>query len=93
MNGSVAVENIKCGGCARSIARGLESVAGITGVDVDVARGEVSFIGDEALRPAVVNRLREMGYPERGTATGLDSAVATARSFVSCAVGKMSGMA
>ena len=93
MNRTVIVENIKCGGCAHSISRGLEALEGVSGVAVDVARGAVSFAADETAFGAAVRRLREMGYPEPGTASGLGSAVATARSFVSCASGKMAGMA
>jgi copper chaperone len=93
MKRTVTVENIRCGGCARTISRGLEAINGVSGVTVDVARGGVSFTADDAAHEAAVRRLREMGYPEPGTATGLGSAVATARSFVSCATGKMGGMA
>jgi copper chaperone len=90
---TVAVENIKCGGCARSIKGAVAAVEGVTAADVDVAAGEVRVEGDESARPAVVRQLRELGYPERGTASGLDSAVAVAKSYVSCAIGRMGGSA
>lgn len=93
MNWTVIVENIKCGGCARSISSGLGAIEGVSGVTVDVARGSVSFSAGDEGREAAVRRLKEMGYPQPGTASGLGSAVATARSFVSCAAGKMAGMA
>jgi copper chaperone len=90
---TIAVENVKCGGCARSIKSAIGAVAGVTGAEVDVTSGEVRIDGDEAARPAIVQRLRELGYPERGTASGLNSAVAMAKSYVSCAIGKMGGSA
>jgi len=34
--------------------------------------------------------LQELGYPERGTASGIGSAAAKAKSFVSCAIGRVS---
>ena len=88
---TVAVENIKCGGCVRSITKAVGAVAGVASTTVDVASGEVRVEGSDAVRPMVVQRLRELGYPERGTASGIASAVATAKSFVSCAVGRMAG--
>ena len=36
-----------------------------------------------------VEKLRSMGYPETGTAQGLGAAVADAKSFVSCAIGRL----
>jgi copper chaperone len=46
--------------------------------------------GDGAARPGVAKRLLELGYPERGTASGIGSAAAKAKSFVSCAIGRVS---
>jgi len=31
-----------------------------------------------------------MGYPEHGSVTGLDAGLANAKSFVSCAIGRVS---
>jgi len=87
----VAVENIKCGGCANSIRKALSAIEGVGGVEVDIERGEVCVEGDEAARAAVAERLLELGYPERGTASGIGSAAAKAKSFVSCAIGRASG--
>ena len=57
--------------------------------DVDVENGVVSITGDEAQKAAVTELLLKLGYPETGTAEGLKAAKAKAKSFVSCAVGKM----
>jgi len=86
----VAVENIKCGGCANSIRKALSTIEGVTSVAVDIDRGEVRVEGDEAARATVAKRLLELGYPEKGTASGVGSAAAKAKSFVSCAIGRMS---
>lgn len=86
---SVQVENIKCGGCEKSIVRGLQAVDGITDVRVDRATQTVSASGDASLRSAMVDKLRSMGYPQAGTLSGLDAGLAGAKSFVSCAIGRM----
>jgi len=83
------VENIKCEGCAGSIRKGLGNLDGVTDVVVDVAAGSVTVSADDTLRPEVAAKLAAMGYPERGSVHGLKSAGAKARSFVSCAVGRM----
>lgn len=85
----IEVDNIKCGGCASSIRRRLLEVAGVTGVEVDIDAGRVTVEGEPESRSAVVEALRQMGYPERGTVEGLASVGAKAKSFVSCAVGRL----
>ena len=86
---TVTVENIKCGGCANSIRKALTAIAGVAKADVDVERGTINVEGDEAARPAVTRRLLELGYPESGAVSGLGSAAAKAKSFVSCAIGRV----
>lgn len=88
MSFEIEVENIKCGGCAGSIVRGLKELDGVFSVDVNVEQGLIMVEGDEALRPAVCERLQALGYPETGTTAGLAAARARAKSFVSCAVGR-----
>ncbi len=90
MSFEIEVENIKCGGCAASIVKGLQALEGVTSASVDVERGCVAVEGDVALRPLVAARLQQLGYPEVGSVEGLASAKARAKSFVSCAVGKFS---
>jgi len=86
----IEVENIKCGGCASSIVKGLQALEGVAAVHVDVARGRITVEGDADLRQAVSERLPGLGYPETGSAAGLSAARARAKSFVSCAVGRFS---
>jgi copper chaperone len=90
MTWTIAVENIKCGGCANTISKALLAVNGVAGVDVDREKGEIRVDGDGASRDAVVQRLRQLGYPEVGAVSGLGSAAAKAKSFVSCAIGRVS---
>lgn len=89
MNIEIEVENIKCGGCANSITTKLNELDSITDVAVDIEGGKVSIAGDESMREEYASALASMGYPEVGTLHGLGSAGAKAKSFVSCAVGRM----
>jgi copper chaperone len=85
----IKVENIKCGGCAGSIRKGLATLDGVGTIDVDIEGGVVEVQASEERRPEIVRKLASMGYPETGSVQGLKSAGAKARSFVSCAVGRM----
>jgi copper chaperone len=86
----IEVENIKCGGCANTIVRQLKKIAGVDGVSVDIDNGRVTVDADENRRADIVAALQASGYPEKGTAEGIKAASAKARSFVSCAIGRMS---
>ena len=89
MSYSIQVENIKCGGCAGTINKRLNELDSVTACDVDVETGTVTITGDEAKKETAAQLLLKLGYPETGTAEGLKAAKAKAKSFVSCAVGKM----
>jgi copper chaperone len=82
------VDNIKCGGCARSIERALKEVPQVSAVGVDVDAGRVTVSAQADVREPVREALLRLGYPERGTASGLSAASAKAKSFVSCAIGR-----
>ena len=86
----IQIENLKCGGCARSILNGLGQMEGVSNVEVDHDTKHVKFTGEASSRAQVAEKLRSMGYPEQGTLEGLSAGVANAKSFVSCAIGRMS---
>lgn len=86
----ISVENIKCGGCAHTITSKLNEIASVNSCQVDIENGVITVDGDESGKPEVAQLLLKLGYPETGTAEGLKAAAAKAKSFVSCAVGKMS---
>ena len=89
MQYQISVENIKCGGCANTITTKLNASDVVEASQVDVENGIVTITGDEHQRSTVTDLLLKLGYPETGTAEGLKAAKAKAKSFVSCAVGKM----
>jgi copper chaperone len=86
----IHVENIKCGGCEKSIIKGISAIEGITDIQIDRDQQMVSVRADDALRSTLVAKLKAMGYPEQGSVSGLDAGLANAKSFVSCAIGRVS---
>ncbi len=86
----IQVENIKCGGCEKSIIKGLSSIEGLSNIVIDRDQQMVSVNADESLREVLISKLMSMGYPEHGSVTGLDAGLANAKSFVSCAIGRVS---
>lgn len=86
----IEVENIKCSGCERSILKGLAAIDGISDVVVDRDQQSIRFSGPAPLRAIVTEELRSMGYPEKGSVHGLNAGLANAKSFVSCAIGRVS---
>lgn len=86
---TIEVDNLKCGGCATTITKSLSAMAGVSNVAVDPEVKSVSFSADESLRSKVAAKLKSLGYPEKGSTHGIEAGVATAKSFVSCAVGRI----
>ena len=88
MNTTVYIQNLKCGGCANTVTKNLTEIEGVSNVNVNVEESAVTFdfSTDEKLEE-VKNTLHRLGYPEYGEANSLTS---KAKSYVSCAVGKMS---
>lgn len=86
----IEIDNLKCGGCEKSILKGLAAVKEITDVVIDREHQLVQFTGDERSRPKVADKLRAMGYPEKGSLSGMGAGLANAKSLVSCAIGRVS---
>ena len=86
----VEIDNLKCGGCERSVLKAMTALEGVSDVVVDREHQAVHWRSDESLRPVVVARLQSIGYPEKGAVAGFEAGVANARSFVSCAIGRVS---
>jgi len=89
MNYEISVENIKCGGCAGTIIKKVNELDGVDSTEVKIEAGIVKIEGGEGIREALVATLLKHGYPETGTAEGMAAAKAKAKSFVSCAVGRL----
>lgn len=89
MQESIAVENIKCGGCARTIENNLKKIENLHSVTVNVEEGLITVEGDNLQREEIVKLLLSLGYPETGSVNGLSSFKAKATSVVSCAIGRI----
>ncbi|MDC9726213.1 MAG: heavy-metal-associated domain-containing protein [Candidatus Thioglobus sp.] len=85
----ITVDNIKCGGCAGSITKKLSATFETDKIDINIEQGVVSIDLDESKRADLIQVLLDLGYPETDSVHGFDSAKAKAKSFVSCAIGKM----
>ena len=85
---SIEILNLKCGGCANSIKKGLEQIDSVGAVSVDLETSNVQVeTTDELVLEQVKAKLSSMGYPEAGDA---NTVIHKAKSFVSCATGRMS---
>lgn len=89
---TLEVANVRCGGCANTITKALQE-AGCKEINVDLScepRKVTVDTVDEAQLAQVKAILRQLGYPltteENST---LDSVTLKAKSFVSCAIGKI----
>lgn len=88
METTIHIQNLKCGGCANTITKGISSIEAVQNVSVNVNESTVTFFYEtEAQVNEVKNKLKSLGYPEDGEANTLG---AKAKSYVSCAIGKMS---
>ncbi len=86
------VENVKCGGCANTLMKALEPDFGkvIVNLDTYPRRITLNIENDEQYK-ALKLKLRHIGYPLSSDELGsLETLQTKAKSFVSCAIGKMS---
>ena len=86
---NISVENIKCSGCAGTITKKLSTTFDTNNIEVNVAQGSVDIDIADNKRAEVAKALLDLGYPELNSVHGLNSVKVKAKSFVSCAIGKM----
>jgi copper chaperone len=85
---SLSIQNLKCGGCAKTITDKLLDINDVSNVQVDTNLNTVSLnYSQESTLENVKNILSNIGYPIFGEDNTLGKKV---KSYVSCAVGKMS---
>ena len=87
MKTTILIQNLKCGGCANTITSKISNIENISNVMVDVDASSVTFenTSDEDVHN-VREKLAAIGYPEEGQDNTI---VSKAKSFVSCATGRM----
>ncbi|RXK14157.1 heavy metal transporter [Halarcobacter mediterraneus] len=89
MKKTYEVHNVKCGGCANTLISSLKEDFGNVEVDLDVNPRKITLDLEESQEEKLKLKLRSLGYPlVSDELSGFDKAAATAKSFVSCAVGK-----
>ncbi len=88
MKTQIVVSNVKCSGCGNSIKNGLKTFSGVSEVKVDVVSQTVDITHDGNFNlQKIKEKLASMGYPEKDTLEGFDRLAASARAYVSCAIG------
>ncbi len=87
MRTSIIVQNLKCGGCANTITTKLSQLGNVTNVKVDTESSTVSFLASNSeVALSVKEKLKSLGYPSIEDVNGV---LSKAKSFVSCATGKI----
>ncbi len=88
MIASIRIQNLKCSGCARTIVQKLEGLGDVEKIEVDVLSDTVIF---ECEQPETAEKvsiaLKSLGYP---SVESQNSFGAKAKSYLSCALGKLS---
>lgn len=91
MKKSYEVLNVKCAGCANTLKKSLLEEFGEVDVNLEVEPRVITLDIDEPREESLKTKLRSLGYPLiTDNLTGFESTTTTAKSFVSCAIGKLS---
>ncbi|AJR04424.1 heavy-metal-associated domain-containing protein [Siansivirga zeaxanthinifaciens] len=86
MKTSILVQNIKCGGCAKTILNKLSEMDSISEITINIEENKVSFNPNTELDILLVKEtLKSLGYP---SFTDTNNITSKAKSLVSCALGK-----
>lgn len=88
MTTTIKIQNLKCGGCANTIITKVSDLENVNEVTVNVEESTVTFNSSSEKEVENVKRkLAILGYPADGEN---NSVISKAKSYVSCATGKMS---
>ena len=84
------VINVKCGGCASTLKTSLKDEFGEVEVNLNVEPRQITLDIEDSAIPTLRTKLKKLGYPMSDEdLSKLEEFSTTAKSFVSCAVGKM----
>jgi copper chaperone len=88
MKATVKIQNLKCSGCGATITNNLSTIDTVKNIEILLEEDAVRFDYENELALGQVKKtLKRLGYPEQGEGNTLG---AKAKSYVSCAIGKMS---
>ena len=84
------VQNVKCGGCASTLKKALLEEYGEVNVDLEVEPRKITLDIESTQMEDLKVKLRKLGYPlTTDELSPFQTASTTAKSFVSCAIGKI----
>jgi copper chaperone len=86
MTTKIQIENLKCGGCAATIKKGLLTLDTNSQIEIDIEKSIVAITSEKDNVEEIKLKLSKLGYPEVGDK---NTVLHKAKSFVSCAVGRM----
>ena len=90
MKTTYEVLNVKCSGCAGTLKKSLKEEFGEVEVNLEVEPRQISLSIDENKIKVLREKLISLGYPMSDEDLGtIQKITTTAKSFMSCAVGKM----
>ena len=83
----IIIENLKCQGCANTIKSEISKIDGVKKVEInhDDSSITIDYEKEENFREIFAAKLRNLGYPE----IGKGNVFVAAKSYVSCAIGRM----
>lgn len=87
MKTTLKIQNLKCSGCANTIITKLSDLKGVQDISIDNKTNTVTFdYENEVNLIETKDVLTKLGYPEVGDKNAITT---KAKSFVSCAIGRM----
>ena len=90
MKRTFKVNNVKCGGCAGTLTKALEKDFGEVEVNLEVEPREITLLVEDEKLEELTLKLRSLGYPlTTDKLSTFQTVGTTAKSYVSCAIGKM----
>jgi copper chaperone CopZ len=90
MKQTFEVLNVKCGGCASTLIKSLKEKFGDVEVNLDVMPRQITLNIENSKKEDLKLKLRSLGYPlSNDELSNFEKVTTTAKSFVSCAIGKM----
>ena len=87
MKANIKIQNLKCSGCEATITDNLSKIDSVKNVQFSDDDRVIFDYENEFSLDQVKMTLKKLGYPEQGEDNSL---ISKAKSYVSCAVGKMS---
>lgn len=90
MKKTYEVNNVKCSGCANTLISSLKEEFGEVLVNLEVNPRKITLDIEDNKEENLKIKLRNLGYPlSNDELSTFQSVTTTAKSFVSCAIGKV----